>query len=283
MLDGSNKVRFTVRIPSSITLVWDDTHETEKLWLYKTTDGYKYVVKDDSFNVRLSHKRTLDEQGGVHYHMYEEIPISELTSAFAEINGVFGRSNRYGEVEFIGINDKFALYPSEDLYPSENLYPNEGEFGEIANATHYLTLWTDDYEVQPFGRVVVKYKDKEGEYQTYVHEFDADAKNTYYMEDNYFLLNSVHTEEEIVEILDTYFVPNITGISYVPAELSMKGLPHIEAGDVLSVLTKEGGIELFVFRRTMTGIKALIDDIEAKGDEVNKSRMSGITQKGVYE
>jgi len=281
MLDGSNKVRFTVRIPSILTLVWDDTHETERLQLYQTTDGYKYVVKDDAFNVRMSHKRTLDTEYGVHYHMYEEIPISELTSAFAEMNGVFGRSNRYGEVEFIGINKKFNyLYPSETLYPSDSLFPNGSE--EMATATHYLSLWTDDYEVQPFGRVVVKYKDSEGEYQTYVHEFDAEAKNTYYMEDNYFLLNSVHTEEEVIEILNTYFVPNIKGITYVPAELSMKGLPHIEAGDVLSVLTREGGFELFVFRRTMTGIKGLIDDIEAKGDEINKSRMSGITQKGVY-
>jgi hypothetical protein len=163
---------------------------------------------------------------------------------------------------------KMGLYPSKTLYPSETLYPKEPV--EVAATSHCLSLWYDDYVVQPFGKIQVKYKDKNGEDAVFVYEFDKTSPNIYYFDDNYLFLNCPFEESEIKSILDTYFIPKIKGISFVPMEAEIKGLPHIEAGDVVSVLTKEGGFETFVMRRTMTGIKSLIDVLEARGDEVNK-------------
>ena len=64
-------------------------------------------------------------------------------------------------------------------------------------------------------------------------------------------------------------MPAVAGISYRPVEIEMKGIPYMEAGDVITVLTRTGGVEAFVFRRTLKGINTMRDSIEARGDEVN--------------
>ena len=45
----------------------------------------------------------------------------------------------------------------------------------------------------------------------------------------------------------------------------------MEAGDVVTILTRTGGIEAFVFRRILKGINCLTDSLEARGDEVNEA------------
>lgn len=196
-------------------------------------------------------------------------PLHGMVSAFLEINGLFYRENRYGASELVRICNNFGLYPSEDLYPDPELFPNEAN-GGIVSTYHYESLWYEEYEVQPFGRIAVTCKDKDGNEKTFSYTFDRKSKNIYDFKDNFIFRNTVFTEEELKQLLDTYFIPNIKGISYTPADIKMKGLPFVEAGDVLNVLTRDGGFETFVFRRTISGIQSLSDDVEARGDEVNE-------------
>ena len=41
----------------------------------------------------------------------------------------------------------------------------------------------------------------------------------------------------------------------------------MECGDRINLITKTGGAESFIFRRTLKGINALRDTYEARGDE----------------
>ena len=119
--------------------------------------------------------------------------------------------------------------------------------------------------------MIVSYKNMSGNDEVLVYRFNRAHRNVYRMKDNYVFKTGGWKPAEIRAILDTWFIPNLKGIRYIPAELEMVGLPYMEAGDVLSVLTRTGGIEVFVFRRTLKGINFMTDSVEARGDEVNKT------------
>ena len=198
--------------------------------------------------------------------------VQSAVGAMAEIQAKFVHMDRYGVLRFVGISDHFGLYPEETLYPSEDLYPEESNGGLLATC-EYSSLWSEDYEVQQFGTVIVSYKNMSGNDEVLVYRFNRANRNIYQMKDNFVFKTGGWKPAEIRDILDTWFIPNLKGIRYIPAELEMVGLPYMEAGDVLSVLTRTGGIEVFVFRRTLKGINFMTDSVEARGDEVNKTDM----------
>lgn len=196
--------------------------------------------------------------------------LQNAISSIAEIQAKFVHLDRYGECRFVGISDNFGLYPEEILYPSEDLFPNDNN-GGLVTTYDYSTLWYEDYEVQPYGTIIVNYKNMSGNEEVLSYKFNRANKNIYHFKDNYIFKTGGWKPDHIRRILDTWFIPGLLGIRYIPVELEMKGLPYVEAGDVLTVLTRTGGIEAFVFRRTLKGINHMTDSIEARGDEMNKA------------
>ena len=63
----------------------------------------------------------------------------------------------------------------------------------------------------------------------------------------------------------------ITNLTYTPNVTRAVGLPWLEAGDRIGIMTSGGGFESFIFRRTMNGIQVLRDTLESYGEEVEKS------------
>lgn len=196
--------------------------------------------------------------------------LNNAVSAAAEIQAKFVHLDRYGVCRFVGISDHFGLYPEETLYPAEDLYPNDNN-GGLVTTYDYSTLWYEDHEVQPYGTILVSYKNMSGNAEVLSYKFNRANKNVYHFKDNFIFKAGGWQPDKIRRILDTWFIPGLTGIRYTPVELEMKGLPYVEAGDVLTVLTRTGGIEAFVFRRTLQGINHMTDRIEAKGDELNEA------------
>lgn len=209
-----------------------------------------------------------EDENGASYLDTANFPYGELAASYLELNALFGKAGRDGSYTTINIQDAFGVYPEENLYPEEELYP--GDPADIVATSNYRSLWYEEYSVQPFGKVVADYVDEEGKSRSFSYVFDENAPNTYYMQDNFILLHTKLSQLRVKELLDTFFVPNARGITYIPAELEMKGLPYIEAGDVLCILTENGGMESFVFRRTLSGIFSLKDSVEALGDEINE-------------
>lgn len=80
---------------------------------------------------------------------------------------------------------------------------------------------------------------------------------------NYLLQNYLFTKEEVDEMLKNVF-DAVSGVSYLPADIDMIGMPWIEAGDSLRISTKTETIHTYVLRRTLKGINALRDRIESK-------------------
>lgn len=297
----------------------------------------------------------------------------EVIQSLLELQGLFGRYDRYGEFQFVGLAGKFGLYPSEELYPSEDLYPQDPS-GGVYEGEMFTEVWHDDYPHKPYGKIVATYTNeyeevvtmekniikerdavinkeliataditsvsleidvsglitrenilvesdlplleasvmayrdptapawnepidiKEGQkafecsiyginladtislrfdatnYSGTVRVYQFDRASTWYGEgefitydlsDNELLKTASIPTEIMAELLDS-MAENIKEISYMPSEIDMKGLPYLEAGDVIQLYSRYIGFQTIVLRRTMTGIQSLHDAIESK-------------------
>ena len=269
---------FNIFIPKTITLsIKGEAGTEEQQWT--VANGYSadlFTVAEGIYNPTLSFSRT--KVADKKYNFQGKIELVKYLSSWLELNALFAKYARDGSIELINLQKNAELYPSEYLFPSEDLFPidyeNEDVTSEIINEGEYLKngLWYEEYYVKPFGKISVNYIDLEENKQTYVYQFNTDAKNIYYMEKNEILENVKMSEADVKLLLDTYFIPNMNDTVYTPVDLQMRGRPDIEAGDYLNIVSKEGNIFTFVMRRTLTGIQHLVDEIEVNGDEVNEDK-----------
>ena len=199
----------------------------------------------------------------------DALSFRKITEAYAELSGLFGGFGRNGEFDFISLNSSVGLYPSETLYPADDLYPIATE--TLLTKSMYKSAWYDDEYTRLYSKVICTYKDSETQEDTYaehiiveVEEGEEDKYQIYDISDNYLIKENTFTEAQITEILST-LASNIDRIRYMPAEIDLRGLPYLEAGDVVQVLTTDGGFETIVLRRTLTGIQALSDNFESRG------------------
>lgn len=252
----------------------------------RNAENIKFYTINNLPQMRMSFNRKLHKVGSnIGYRVdAKEIEVRNIVEAHSELNGFFGKNNRDGSIEFVKINASHCLYPSETLYPSEELFPNETN-GGILSPTYYLDVWSEDNYTKPYGKVEVTYKNANEEevyaYYSLVDEeaddYSADKYQTYSLSDNYLIDICTFTEEDINKILETV-AESLKDVQYMPSEITLKGLPYVEAGDFISVLTKNDGFETYIMRRTMTGIKSLIDTFEATGEELCKNTTNATTR-----
>ena len=200
----------------------------------------------------------------------------DVLRSLLEVNGCFFHMNRYGKPEIIYAS-KAGLYPSEKLYPREDLYPR-GMNGPLLSMNKYISMECDDYVVENYGKIQIKTQSrvKNGEsICSYEYIGNPDGKNTYIIEDNIFYcaegtVYEYGSQPEVDEMLKNLF-DKISNLTYTPHTTKLRGLPFMECGDRVNLVTKTGGIESFIFRRTLKGIHALMDTYEASGDEYNEA------------
>lgn len=200
----------------------------------------------------------------------------DVVRSLLEINGCFFHMDRYGKPEIIYAS-KAGLYPSETLYPALDLYPR-GMNGPLLSMGRYISMECDDYVVQKYGKIQIKTQSqvKSGEsICSYEYIGDENAKNTYIIEDNIFYcaegtVYEYGSQPEVDEMLKNLFL-KIANLNYTPHTTKLRGLPFMECGDRVNLITLTGGIESFIFRRTLKGIHALMDTYEAEGDEYNEA------------
>lgn len=88
---------------------------------------------------------------------------------------------------------------------------------------------------------------------------------TYDLTGNYFIKNGKFSEEDITNTLKLV-ADTVNGTQYTPMSVKCVGLPYIEAGDWISVITDKDGFDSIVLSRTLTGIQTLTDSYESKGE-----------------
>jgi len=208
--------------------------------------------------------------------------VRDVFRSLMEINGAFVKINRQGDVECV-YSRKGSLYPSETLYPSEDLYPIEDAM--LIPSAKYSVSKQEDYQSADFGKIQIKSQNNGKDVitlRTFVG--DANYDSTYIIDDNVFFCNSAvkfnyrdnvngqsvtpyDVLPEINTILGRMF-NRISNMGYTPHDTTLVGMPWVETGDRVTLVTYIDAFESFVFRRTMKGIQGLFDTYEAHGDNV---------------
>lgn len=176
-----------------------------------------------------------------YYSYINAFKFSDLTTGLLELNAQFMKVERDGTLERFNLSNS----PQEYLVPSD-----------------YISLWWDEYNVEPIGTVRYSYKDASGAMQTVDYNFGS-GKSLYDMTDNFVLQNLSGASEEVINnLLDTYFIPNLSNIVFTPIDFYMRGLPYLEAGDLIDIESEDGvHVQSYIMTMDIDGIHNLTADI----------------------
>ncbi len=181
-----------------------------------------------------------------------------------EINAGFGhitRQNKFKVIQLSGL----GLYPSETLYPSEDLFPSES--GEYITSG-YIKADYEEYIVEQLTGVSIREDDEDTGVSA------GTTGNIYTITGNFLLYGMSGTT--LQQIADEIFL-QVKNKYYRPHATTMVGLPYIEVGDSVTVITTNDAIESFVFSRVMTGVQDLRDEISATGNRYRDQNISTAT------
>ena len=189
-----------------------------------------------------------------------DVTLRELQSAVFETAAEFGQLSRTTDL-FEGVTlSRERLFPADDLYPSDTLYPQS--VSESTFKSMYEKLWTDSVGEQTFRKLYITYKglDDQQREKEFVLErtVNADGTTDYYCDDNWLFKNLIWTEQQVGDYADA-MVLKMRGIKWFPFEMWSAGLPYIEVGDELEIISKDGTYTSYVLQRSLNGIQNLKD------------------------
>lgn len=197
----------------------------------------------------------------------ESMSGKEVLSCICEINGCMGHMGRDGKFHYIYLEQEIqGLYPRNDLYPADDLFPRNPKSTQIGKG-FYVTATYEDYLVKTIDKLQIR------EQKNDIGVIVGTGDNAYVIEDN-FLVYGKGTKE--LKGIANNVLSKIRGIVYRPFTADCKGNPCLEVGDAVRLPTKYELIESYIFKRTLKGIQALRDDLEADGEEYRTSKANGI-------
>lgn len=197
----------------------------------------------------------------------EAISGKDVLSCILEINGCMGNIGRVGKFRYVYLTQEMqGLYPANDLYPADDLYPRNPKSTSISKS-QYISAQYEDYIVRTIDKLQIREKEND------IGAIVGDGGNTYVIEGN-FLVYGKGTKE--LNEIGEKTLSKIKGIIYRPFSADCKGNPCLEVGDAVRLTTKYELIETYILKRTLKGIQALRDDLEADGEEYRTSKVNGI-------
>lgn len=203
----------------------------------------------------------------------ETISGKEVLSCICEINGCMGHMGRDGTFHYIYLEQEIqGLYPRNDLYPADNLYPRDPKSTQIGKG-FYVSAKYEDYLVRTINKLQIR------EQKNDIGVIVGSGSNAYVIEDN-FLVYGKGTKE--LKGIAKNILSKIRGIVYRPFTADCKGNPCLEVGDAVRLPTRYELIESYILKRTLKGIQALRDDLEADGEEYRTNGANGI-QKSILK
>ena len=197
----------------------------------------------------------------------EAMSGKEVLSCILEINGCMGNIGRDGKFRYVYLTQEMqGLYPANDLYPADDLYPRNPKSTSISKS-QYISAQYEDYIVRTIDKLQIREKEND------IGVIVGDGGNTYVIEGN-FLVYGKETKE--LNEIGGKTLSKIKGIIYRQFSADCKGNPCFEVGDAVRLTTKYELIETYILKRTLKGIQALRDDLEADGEEYRTSKVNGI-------
>lgn len=206
----------------------------------------------------------------------DTIFASTLIKSICQLNGVFGRINREGKLEFASLPSGKDVY----LYPGETLFP-----GNIFPGSHkeYDPREKEDIEKARYTNIThegfkVDYIDK-----VQIHEMEGDiggiygsGTNAYIVENNW--LTFGRTGSELDSMAQTLY-EKVSEYTYMPCEIECIGLPYLECGDVVEADTAKNHVFAYILSRTLKGIQALEDTYTAEGDKLRSKYVADVHEE----
>lgn len=197
----------------------------------------------------------------------ETISGKEVLSCICEINGCMGHMGRDGTFHYIYLEQEIqGLYPRNDLYPADDLFPRNPKSTQIGKG-FYVTATYEDYLVKTINKLQIR------EQKNDIGVIVGTGDNAYVIEDNFLVYGKGSKE---LKGIAKNILSKIRGIIYRPFTADCKGNPCLEVGDAVRLPTKYELIESYIFKRTLKGIQALRDDLEADGEEYRTSKANGM-------
>lgn len=236
--------------PSSIELEITDLSLSTTVTPSDPTPAALYIWSDgapEAQTISFAATNKGNSGQGKWYQFIDAYAFDDLVNGFLELHGLFARISRAGG---------FALAALDDSAPIAIGPPDTDE------------AWWDDYDVQPVGSVLYVY----GDGNTAQYDFD-DGGSVYDVTDNWILLNMPNATRITIEaLLDAALIPALDAVHFTPVEMTIRGLPWIEAGDALQITAEDGTvIDTYALRQEISGIQALFTDVESQGGEMMES------------
>jgi hypothetical protein len=203
----------------------------------------------------------------------ESVSGKEVLSCICEINGCMGHMGRDGKFHYIYLEQNIqGLYPRNDLYPADDLFPRDPKSNRIGKDL-YITAEYEDFLVKTINKLQIR------EQKNDIGVIVGTGDNAYVIEDNFFVYGKGTKE---LNGIAKNILSKIRGIVYRPFTADCKGNPCLEVGDAVRLPTRYELIESYILKRTLKGIQALRDDLEADGEEYRTNGANGI-QKSILK
>ena len=197
----------------------------------------------------------------------ESMSGKEVLSCICELNGCIGHIGRDGKFHYIYLEQNIqGLYPRNDLYPADDLFPRDPKSNRIGKDL-YITAEYEDFLVKTINKLQIR------EQKNDIGVIVGTGENAYVIEDNFLVYGKGSKE---LKGIAKNILSKIRGIIYRPFTADCKGNPCLEVGDAVRLPTRYELIESYILKRTLKGIQALRDDLEADGEEYRTSKVNGI-------
>ena len=199
-----------------------------------------------------------------------EISGKDVVTAICEINGCFGHIGRDGKFKYVFIGDYTeGLYPRNDLYPANDLYPVDATGSTKIERQHYISAEYEDFTVKRINKLQVRQSEND------IGAIIGTGDNCYIVEDNFLVYGK--SANELNTIAQTLYVELIK-VHYRPVKMQMKGNPTFLVGDSIRLNTKYEIIYTYILERTLKGIQALYDEIDAQGEEYYNQNLNSVNK-----
>lgn len=201
-----------------------------------------------------------------------QISVLNAFKAICQANGVFGRINGWGQIEYIDltIGSTYLAFPSDDTFPAMDFYPSaDGMDPDTVYIDKYKKMDYEDYSVQQIDSVIVRDSESDTESSRRV---GSGTSNTLLIEGNMWFMSMNRADKQYIA---QRLFNKVGYIKYTPFEGYSLGLPWIEPGDAVSyyVFDYSSGepetvvLAFTVMSRYLKGIQWLEDRFDARGSK----------------
>lgn len=193
----------------------------------------------------------------------DDLDIREYMEAMLELHGKYGYFARNGAFRIADLGAEYSVCNNDvlcgDLMPSGN--------HRIITRKEYEKVEYDDAEIIPYGLVTCTYNN--GTEDVYAEVAidgieDGAPYRVYDISNNALIVGNTSLTATKVNGYLTTIANALKKIKYRPATIVAMGIPDLEAGDMIEVVTEKDSFITYALRKQTRGIDFLEDTIEAR-------------------